>query len=115
MLNKKNRLTSRFEFNVTRKYGQYFEGTLFHIYVLTPKNYSGATKIGIVISNKFSKKAVERNKAKRIFREIIRKNLDLFGDNKWIVIHPKYECIKKEYEEINADFTKTLQKISFSN
>lgn len=115
MLKKENRLTSRFEFNVARKHGNYYEGSLSHLYVLTPTNYTGKTKFGIVVSNKFSKKAVERNRVKRLFREIIRENLEVFGDNKWVVIHPKFDCLNRSYEEINSDFTKILQKVSLSN
>lgn len=114
MLNKKNRLTSKFQFNVTRKYGKYYEGLLSHIYVLKPQNYNGDTKVGIVISNKFHKKAVKRNKTRRIFREIIRDNINKFGDGMWVVVHPKFDCLGKTYEEIGSDFTKTLQKISVS-
>jgi ribonuclease P protein component len=115
MLNKENRLTSRFEFNVTRKYGKYFEGTLSHIYILKPQNYTGVTKVGIVISNKFHKSAVKRNKTRRIFREIIRANLDKFGEGMWVVVHPKFDCLGKTYEEISSDFIKILQKISVTN
>ncbi len=57
MLKRENRLSSDFEFNITRKYGKYFNGKYFHIYFLRPKNYNGPTKVGIVVSNKFSKKA----------------------------------------------------------
>lgn len=116
MLKKENRLSSNFEFNVARKYGKYVEGDLFHIYFLKPKNYEGSTKIGIVVSNKFSKKAVERNRAKRLYREVIKNNFQkLPKENLWIVIHPKFNSLGKTYEEINFDFNKVLQKTSFSN
>ncbi len=115
MLNKKNRLTSKFQFNVARKYGQYYEGSLMHIYALKPQNYSGETKVGFVISNKFHKKAVRRNKVRRIFREIVRSKMDKLGNGMWIVVHPKFDCLGKTYEEINSDFNKVLQKISLAN
>ncbi|MFC1622264.1 ribonuclease P protein component [Patescibacteria group bacterium] len=113
MLKKQNRLTSKFEFNITRKYGGKKSGQHFHMFYLQPKNYTGPAKIGIVISNKFHKSAVKRNKTKRLFREVIRKNLELFPDDLWVVIHPKFHTIDKSYEEINSDFVKTLQKVSF--
>jgi ribonuclease P protein component len=115
MLKRENRLSSDFEFNITRKYGKYFNGKYFHIYFLRPKNYNGPTKVGIVVSNKFSKKAVERNRVKRIFREIVGNNLEKIGkDNIWVVIHPKISCQNKSYEEISAEFNKILQEASFS-
>jgi ribonuclease P protein component len=115
MLKRENRLSSDFEFNITRKYGKYFNGKYFHIYFLRPKNYNGPTKVGIVVSNKFSKKAVERNRVKRIFREIVGNNLEKIGkDNIWVVIHPKISCQNKGYEEISAEFNKILQEAPFS-
>jgi ribonuclease P protein component len=115
MFKKENRLSSDFEFNVTRKYGKYIHGKYFHAYFLKPKNYEGPTKVGIVISNKFSKKATERNRIKRIFREIVKENLNKIGrENLWVVIHPKISCQDKSYEEISAEFNKVLQETPLS-
>lgn len=113
MLKRQHRLTSRFEFNITRKYGDYYKGKFFHIYFLKPKNYKGPTKVGIVISTKVHKKAVKRNRIKRVFREVVRKNFEKIdkGDL-WVVIHPKTNSLDKKYEEINTDFNQILQKIS---
>jgi len=116
MLKKENRLSSDFEFNVTRKYGKYFEGQYFHIYFLTPQKYEGPTKVGIVVSNKFSKKAVERNKVKRLFREAVLKNFEKINcGNLWVVIHPKFSSLSKTNEEISTDFNNVLQKASFTH
>jgi ribonuclease P protein component len=114
MLNKNNRLTSGFQFNVTRKYGKYYEGSLSHVYILKPKNYNGETRIGIVVSNKFHKKAVKRNRVKRIFRDIIKDKVDKFGKGMWVVIHPKFDCLGKTNEEISSDLNKILQKVSIA-
>jgi ribonuclease P protein component len=114
MLKKQNRLSSTFEYNITRKYGRYIQGKYFHMFVLKPQNYTGPAKIGIVVSNKFHKRAVKRNKAKRIFREIIRQDLDKIQNDLWIVIHPKFSCLEKDYEEISSDFDQNLQKISIT-
>ena len=113
MLKRVHRLTSNFEFNVTRKHGKYYEGNFFHIYFLKPRNYKGPTKVGIVVSTKTTKKATKRNRVKRVFREVVRKNFEKIdkGDL-WIVIHPKVASLNKKYEEINTDFNKILQKVS---
>ncbi|NMB91306.1 ribonuclease P protein component [candidate division WWE3 bacterium] len=116
MLKKENRLSSDFEFNVSRKYGRYYESPLVHTYFLIPKNYQGPTKVGIVVSNKFSKKAVERNRIKRIYRKVVEENFEKINKGDlWIVIHPKIGSSSKTYEEINLDFNNLLQKASFSN
>lgn len=115
MLKKENRLSSNFEFNITRKYGNYHKGKYFHVYFLVPRNYEGPTKVGVVVSNKFSKNAVTRNRIKRIFREVVRENFEKINKgNLWIVIHPKVSCADKKYEEISAEFNKVLQEASFS-
>ncbi len=115
MLKKENRLSTNFEFNVARKHGRYYVGKYFHAYFLVPKNYDGPVKVGIVVSNKFSKKAVERNRVKRVYREVIRDNFDKINKGSlWLVIHPKFNSLEKGYEEINTDFNKVLQKASIS-
>jgi ribonuclease P protein component len=111
MLNKNNRLTTKFEFNITRKYGKKFSGVYTHVFILEPRNYKAPSKVGFVVSNKFHKSAVARNKVKRLFRESLRKNLGLIKPNLWIVVHPKYNALYKAYEEINSDVTRLLQKI----
>ena len=115
MLPKQNRLSSNFEFNITKKYGQYAEGYFFHIYVLKPRNYEGPAKVGFVVSNKSSKKAVDRNIIKRVFREVIGKNFDKIVPGYWVVIYPKVSSLEKGYEEINTDFNKVIQKNLFTN
>jgi len=112
MLRKKYRLSTNFEFNITRKYGKYFSGDFFHAYILKPKNYTGPTKMGIVTSTKLSKIAPKRNRIKRVYREVLKSNLESLGKGNWVVIHPKSNSLDKKYEELNADFTKNLQKIS---
>jgi len=112
MLKKQNRLTTNFEFNITRKHGKKYQGENFFVYVLKPKNYDGETKMGIVVSNKLAKSAVLRNRVKRIFREVVRNNFEKLVGGFWIVIHPSSTALQKGYEEISADFIKTLQKNS---
>ena len=113
MLKRIHRITSTFEFNVARKYGEYYEGQFFHIYFLKPRNYEGPTKVGIVVSTKTAKKATKRNRVKRVFREVVRKNFEKIDrGNLWIVIHPKASSLDKKYEEINTDFNQVLQKVS---
>jgi ribonuclease P protein component len=112
MLKKENRLSSKYEFGITRKYGKQISGKFFHLYLVKPHNYEGPAKVGIVVSNKFSKSAVKRNKLKRIFREITRTNFDKIPKGYWVVLYPKFYAINQKYEEISSDFNKVLQKIS---
>ncbi|HLB51923.1 ribonuclease P protein component [candidate division WWE3 bacterium RIFCSPHIGHO2_12_FULL_38_15] len=110
MLKKQHRLSTDYEFNITRKYGKNLVSKFFYLYVLKPKNYEGPPKIGIIVSNKFDKSAAKRNRIKRVYREIIRNNLDKIPSNLWIIVYPKTISREAEYEEINTEFTDILQK-----
>lgn len=114
MLPDENSLKTRYEFSKVRYLSKKhktrsFEDT-FTLSFTKPQNYTGPSKFGIIVSKKFHKSAVKRNKAKRIFREIIRTKFDRIKDGYWIVIYPKISCLDKSYEEIDTVFNKTLQK-----
>ena len=114
MFKKENRLSTNFEFNITKKYGTKLFSRYFTLYYLKPNKYQGPSKIGIVVSTKLHKKAVKRNWIKRIFRETIRQKLDKIPSDLWIAIYPKRICLEKTYEEISTDINKVLPKISLS-
>lgn len=114
MLKKENRLSTNFEFNVTRKHGEKISRSLFDLYFLQPYNYQGPVKIGLVVSNKLAKNAVTRNRIKRIFREIVRQKIDQIPQNIWLVIHPTRKALKENYEKISSELNQTLSEISLS-
>lgn len=114
MLKKKNRLTTDYEFNNVYRKGKKHSSEYFDIFYLSKKDYEGPTKVGFVVSNKFSKVAPKRNRVKRVFREIIKENLEKINDNLWIIIKPKPLSLEKNYEEISTEFNKVLSKIPIS-
>lgn len=115
MLPKQNRLTSNFEYNITKKYGKYAQGRFFHVYALKPRNYEGPARVGIVVSNKSNKRATARNRIKRVFREALQTNFGKIPSGYWVVIYPKVTSLEKGYEEISADITKNLQETLFAD
>lgn len=48
------------------------------------QNIAGVKKFTVVVSTKVSKKAVDRNRIKRVVREQIRLNIDSFRDGSYI-------------------------------
>ena len=114
MLKKENRLSTNFEFNVTRKHGSKVHGTLCSMFYLKPTNYKGPAKVGIVVSKKIHKNAVKRNRLKRQFVECIGKKLETIPQDHWVVFHPRTESLKSDYEEICVDVNKVLSKISLT-
>ena len=110
MLKKQNRLSTDYEFNLTRKYGRNLVSRYFYLYVLNPQNYEGPTRVGIIVSNRFDKSAAKRNRIKRIYREVIRNNFDKLPPKLWIIVYPKSGSREAKYEAINAEFIDILQK-----
>jgi len=115
MLPKKHRLTTRYEFGKVKRDGVKVSSRFFYLYYLKRFDPVEDTKVGVVLSNKFSKVAPQRNRVKRQFREIIRTNFGKIKSGYWIVIYPKSNVKEAKYEEINTDFLKILQKSPFSH
>lgn len=106
MLKKENRLTKKKDFDEVYKKGRGLKADSLFLKIFD--NQGNPTKFGIVISKKVSKKAVTRNKIKRVIREII-KNIDFKEGFKIIII--VYPSIKEKgfngiKEEINYLFKK---------
>lgn len=115
MLKKSNRLTTKFQFNITKKYGVKYWSTSYVCFVLTPKTEEQKTKVGFVVANTVHKKAARRNRAKRLLREALRKKLHRLPVGKWIVFIANFNIINKTYEELSAEIDKTIQKIPGTN
>ena len=114
MLKQPNRLSSDFEFKITKKYGQKVYSEFLFVYFLSPTNYKGEPKFGIVISNKFDKRAVVRNRVKRLISEALVTRINLFPNDTWTVIYPNKKVLDVSYEKICSDVDQVLQKISVS-
>lgn len=80
MLKRQNRLSKV----VKKKTSNFLSSALFNIRI--SQNKEKESRFGIVISKKTSKKAVLRNKTKRILRNIITSNLDKIIKSKDIII-----------------------------
>jgi ribonuclease P protein component len=108
MLKKQNRL-SRINKN---KPSEFFVSPIFNIRV--SENKEGKTRFGVVVSKKTSKKAVLRNKTKRIVRDIIQKHIEIFLKDKDIIIVIKKvlnKTIRKEAEEELFELLKKTKTI----
>jgi ribonuclease P protein component len=115
MLKKDNRLSTTYEFNKVRREGESFRSKNFMMFYLDVSGYDGPTRVGIVVSTKYSKVAPVRNRVKRVFREVVRLNLDKIKDGYWLVIQPFKSATEKGYEEINTEFNKALSQIPISS
>jgi ribonuclease P protein component len=84
MLPYKNRLIKRADFEKVYKYGRFFY--FGNVSVKAKENGLEEARIGFSVGTKFSKKAVERNRAKRQLREIFHKMLDRLKKGNDIVV-----------------------------
>jgi ribonuclease P protein component len=106
MLKKENRLTQKKDFDRVFKKGRGIKSNSLFLKIL--ENNKECTRIGIIVSKKVSKKAVERNKIKRRIREIIRKIDFCKGFDIILITYPniKEKDFKGISEEINYLFKK---------
>ncbi len=85
------------------------------VYRPAEENSEEGTKIGVSVSKKYFKKAVDRNYFKRVLRETYRLNKHLLLDN----LDQKYSIMlfyqtkdKLSYEEINTKMIQLFEKFS---
>lgn len=70
MLSKKYRLNGKLDFQRVRNKGKTFQGKFFGLAVYKRED-QGPSRFGFIVSTKISKKAPQRNRAKRLLRESI--------------------------------------------
>ncbi len=108
MLSKENRLTKKDNFSRIHQKGRFFKDKYLAIKVVPSK--LEITRVGFLVGLKISKKAVVRNKIKRILREIFRlkiKNCNLKKGFEIIVL-VKPEIVDKKYSEIAEAIDRVL-------
>lgn len=109
MLNLKNRIRLANDFKDILKNGESFFCKNF--YIKTKNNTLDNSRFGIIVSSKVSKKAVERNRLKRIIREIIKENLKDIKNKQDIVIILNNSIVNKKREDIFNDFLEGFQRL----
>nr|MBI5455745.1 ribonuclease P protein component [Candidatus Levybacteria bacterium] len=104
MLKRENRLSK-----VAKKSNaSFFNSAFFNIRI--SDNKEKESRFGIVVSKKTSKKAVLRNKTKRIIRNIITDNLDKLSKSKDIIIVSKKILNKTIKKEAQIEMLDLFQK-----
>lgn len=108
-LPKKNRLTTQDFSKIKNKSGLWSKGLFLK--VKSVKNNLLEPRFGIVVGSNVSKKAVLRNKIKRILREVINKNIGIIKKGFDIVIIVNPQAAEKDYKELESDLTEALNSI----
>ena len=105
---KPERLQKSSEFSRVFRNGRKRVGNLMLIYYA--ENNLGFPRAGFIASKRFSKKAVERNRAKRLMREVFRLNkhnlppFDIIFIAKKGLIGRKFSDVEKDFKNLVRDW-----------
>ncbi len=75
--------------------------------VLAP-NQKGLRRMGLSVSRRKVGKAVRRNRAKRLLREVFRRHKDLFPPGHDVVFIPRHTLLDRSVAEIVEDIRRVL-------
>jgi ribonuclease P protein component len=114
VLKKINRSLKKSDFEWLREEGVMYRTPLFG--VLVGENTEEKNQFGIIVSRKISKKAVERNKIRRLVYEAIRlKQAVLVSKGLKIVVLANKSLLEKKYEEVEKEVEQVFKKINEKN
>ncbi len=108
MLPEKNRIKKRKDFEEIFKKGDAFFGRFFILKI--KKGLFPFSRFAFVFPIKKEKRAVERNKYKRAFREVLREILPLLKENIDGLFIIKKSVKGKKYKEIKKDIKEVFKK-----
>ena len=113
MLQKQNRLKRRSAFTATYKTGKSFHRNGITMFV-GKENNQYPTKIGFVVSKKVHKRAVKRNRIKRLMRESVRiiiKNAKFSYKYKSIIFAASSKVLEKSFNEVDITIKELVSKL----
>jgi len=105
MLAKKFRVSSK-RIEEVKKKGKLIQGDFFGVVFM--KNNKENSRFSFVISKKISKKAVERNRIKRVLIKAIKTNLEKVPPGFDFVFLVKRKILNKEEKDIVSDLSSFL-------
>ncbi|HET9533394.1 MAG TPA: ribonuclease P protein component [Blastocatellia bacterium] len=105
---KTERVLKREEFQRIYQQGQKVQARYFTAFVLPTEDRQ--PRIGITVTRKFGK-SVERNRARRLLREVFRKNKWLVPHGVDIVINVKAALSEADFRELESDFVTFLERV----
>ncbi len=120
MLKKQNRLKSKKAFSATYKNNNVVKTNLIVLYAGKIKiDKNCPTRVGFVVSKKVHKRAVKRNKIKRLMREnirlILKKDESVINEYQSLIFSATDGIVDKNYEEISKSILILLEKLANKN
>lgn len=114
MLPKEYRLKKRSAFKATYKSGNSFHIDGITMFCGRVKNNDNPTKIGFVVSKKIHKRAVRRNRIKRLMRESYRlaiKQRELSTKYMSVIFVASTKLLDKDFNYVNSAINKLADKL----
>ena len=107
MLRKENRLSQRSDILRVKEEGKLINASLLSLLVYKNKDKE-LKRFGVIVSKKISKRAVDRNKIKRLIMEALRINLDKIEGGSEILFLVRKNILGKKYDEVEKEIKKVL-------
>ena len=107
MLPRKYRLVETKSFERAKKKGSVFQSKSFGMSVF--KRNNAASQFGFIVSTKISKKAVERNRVKRLLRQPLLELLSQIRSGFDVVFLAKKEILKTNREALSKEVKGVLK------
>jgi ribonuclease P protein component len=115
MLPKQFRLKKRIAFNATYRTGVSYHQNGIIMFCGKKKDDEYPTKIGFVVSKKIHKRAVKRNRIKRLMRESLRlyikSNPNFNRKYKSLIFVATSKLLEKDFNEINYSIKKLMSTV----
>ena len=111
MLPKKHRLPGYKILEVLKK-GRKIQSPSFNLFILKPAQTETPTTLTIIIPKKLTKKAVLRNRTKRLFTEAIQVNLEKIPLGLEIILMAKAVFAEEKLQDIMPEVKNKLLEIS---
>src|SRR5439155_9056232 len=102
---KTERILRGYQFRRVYDKGRRYNSFLFTLFVL--KNTEPHSRLGITVTRKVGN-AVQRNRCKRILREIFRQHKAIITENLDLVFNVKKAMVEAAYKEVEAEFLRLL-------
>ena len=117
MLPKERRLVSDYDFRMVRRRGRKIGTPLFDLFYFERGKTSSPrsagyppSRFGFVVSTKLDKRAVKRNRIKRIFREGTRSVLPKIKDGFDLVFWVRQKSLEAEPDQVRAAIKAALRR-----